>query len=125
MGGVLKGYDKTSPFVEYSVDYEDVTIGGTPDDISYSDGTANDTYYVEWTVPQSADFSIGDSLSIDLDGGFTVQAVPAGLCSWDYRASFVVTQSDIDSGDIQTAMVNKIVSDITQRGYDGIYAGYD
>jgi hypothetical protein len=124
LGNVLKGYDKTdsngkSPFVTYSVEYEDVTIGGTPDDIPYSDGDINDTYYIEWTIPPSEDFSIGDSVSVDIDGGFSVTGINV-ICTWDYAASFVVTQSDIDSGDIQNSIANRIASNITQRGYDGI-----
>lgn len=127
LGNVLKGYDKVdsngdSPSVKYDVVYEDVTIGGEPDPIEVTNGTLlPHSYYVEWTVPSSASLGLGDSVNVAINGTYSAGSIGIFYAfDWEYNSNFVVTQSDIDSGDTQLAIVNKFVADIGNRGKDGI-----
>ena len=68
LANVLKGYDKTSPSVNYTVVYEDVNVDGTSTDLSstLASTAVDNNYYIDWTIPVHASIDVNDVFAINI-----------------------------------------------------------
>ena len=119
LANVLKGYDKTSPSVNYTVAYEDVNVSGTSTDLSstLASAVSDDNYYIDWTIPVHASIDVNDVFAINIFGVFeeTLGGEDIVYFEWRYSFSYTVTQADIDTLDAQNAVANAFAADIVSK----------
>ena len=119
LANVLKGYDKTSPVVEYSVEYETVSVTGNTSDLTSSivESQSGTSLLIEFPVPVDGSISEGDVFSISLHGFYQGGVSSTNLqtdLTFEYSFSYTVTADDISAG-AQSAVQNQLRTDILNK----------
>jgi len=121
LGNILKGYDKTSPLVSFGVEYDDISISSTSNDLSATiecDALTGD-FEVRFEIPASGSISEGDLFSVNIRGRL-ISYYGSDVYSdftFEYNKSYTVTAADIIYG-AQDALFNMFTSDILSKGSD-------
>jgi len=123
LGNVLKGYDKTSPIVEYAVEYEDVDVSGSSNALNVNSGIDDPgdptgDYYVEFEIPSPP---VADTvISVSLSGRYE-QFIGAASYRFRWRYEFSYT---VNAGDSLVDVQNAFIYDINTKGISIIETDY-
>ena len=116
LGNVLKGYDKTSPVVQYDVEYQEVSVSGTVSSLTVSYGFENDMWYIEYNIPTITE---GDIITISLVGSVTQRDTGGttiiGSFAYEYNGSYTVV-----AGDTLNDVIIYFNTDFYSKGLSGI-----
>jgi len=131
LGNVLKGYDKTTPNVDYTVRYTEVKLDSTSDILESAEGIVDDSgigtdtysdYFVEFEIPATP--VEGDIINITARGRY-FQTHPVGEFGKEYFFLFMYNyEYVVQLGDTHASIKQDIVYDIQSKGTDIVTVAY-